>query len=155
MPTRAETVGSAPCCSRYRSAQLLARSAALDFGPGVDGGGPGALGVSGVSVACASWSGVVYLPLSPARALHPDEFVSFEVVAQGLWCYSAHILAADDLDQLPERYGWRFLRTARARLTSAGPVETGQVRMMRDAVLSTSRLTEQLTQAQAILRDPN
>ena len=112
-------------------------------------------GVSGVSIGCASWSGVVYLPLSPARALHPDEFVSFEVVAQGLWCYSAHILAADDLDHLPDRYGWRFLRAARTRLTTAGPVETGQVRMMRDAVLSTSRLTEQLTQAQAILRDPN
>ena len=46
-------------------------------------------GVSGVSIGCASWSGVVYLPLSPARALHPDEFVSFEVVAQGLWCATA------------------------------------------------------------------
>jgi hypothetical protein len=112
-------------------------------------------GVSGVSIGCASWSGVVYLPLSPARALQPEEFVSFEVVAQGLWCYSAHILATHDVDHLPDRYGWRFLRTARARLTSAGAVETGQVRMMRDAVLSTSRLTNQLTQAQAILRDPD
>ena len=50
-----------------------------------------------------------------------------------------------------------FQRAARMRHTTnpAAPTETGQVRMMRDAVLSTSRLTEQLTQAQAILRDPN
>jgi hypothetical protein len=115
-------------------------------------------GVSGVSLGCASWSGVVYLPISPARALQPDEFISFEIVVQGLWCYSAQILAAaraGTLDDLPQRYGWRFLRASRARLTAAGPVETGQVRMMRDAVLSTSRLIERLNQAQAILRDPD
>lgn len=96
-----------------------------------------------------------YLPLAPARALQPEEFISFEVIGQGLWCYTAHILAASNLDDLPDQYGWRFLRVARARLTSARPLETGQIRRMRDAVLSTSRLTEQLTQAQAILRDPD
>ena len=112
-------------------------------------------GVSGVSIGCASWSGVVYLPLSPDRALQPEEFISFEVVAQGLWCYSSHILTTDTHDHLPDRYGWRFLRACRARLTAAGPVETGQVRMMRDAILATSRLTDRLTQAQAILRDPD
>ena len=111
-------------------------------------------GVSGVSIGCASWSGVVYLPLSPNRALQPEEFLTFEVIAQGLWCYSAHILAHDP-DDLPDRYGWRFLRSARVRLTAAGPVETGQVRMMRDAILNTSRLIEQLAQAQALLRDPD
>ncbi len=110
-------------------------------------------GVSGVSIGCASWSGVVYLPLAPARALQTTEFVSFEVVVQALWCYSAYILAAGDVDDIPHRYGWRFLRACRTRLVTAGPVETGQVRMMRDAVLSTSRLIEQLSQAQAILRD--
>jgi hypothetical protein len=110
-------------------------------------------GVSGVSIGCASWSGVVYLPLSPARALQPEEFISFEVIVQGLWCYSAHILATHDLGNLPVRYGWRFLRSCRARMTAAAPLETGQVRMMRDAVLRTSRLIEQLSQAQAILRD--
>lgn len=112
-------------------------------------------GVSGVSIGCASWSGVVYHPIAPARALQPEEFISFEVIVQGLWCYTAHILATDDPDDLPDRYGWKFLRSCRARLTAARPLETGQVRMMRDAVLTTSRLTEQLTQAQAILRDPD
>ena len=110
-------------------------------------------GVSGVSIGCASWSGVVYLPLSPARALQPEEFISFEVVVQGLWCYSAHILGTPDIGGLPVRYGWRFLRSCRAHMTAVAPLETGQVRMMRDAVLRTSRLVEQLSQAQAILRD--
>jgi hypothetical protein len=41
-------------------------------------------GVSGGSIGCASWSGVVYLPIAPARALEPDEFILFEVVVQGL-----------------------------------------------------------------------
>lgn len=111
-------------------------------------------GVSGVSIGCASWSGVVYLPIAPARALQPEEFVSFEVVAQGLWCYTAYVLSGP-MDDVPDRYGWRFLRACRTRLTAPGPVETGQVRMMRDAVLSTSRTIERLTQAQAVLRDPD
>lgn len=114
-------------------------------------------GVPGVAVGCASWSGVVYIPLAPSRALQPDELVSFEVVVQSLWCYSAHVLtAADGVERpIPARYGWRFLRSCRSRLTSAGPMETGQVRMMRDAVLSTCRLIERLDQAQALLRDPD
>jgi hypothetical protein len=111
-------------------------------------------GVSGVSIGCASWSGVVYLPLSPSRALQPEELLTFEVIAQGLWCYSAHILA-NDPDDLPDRYGWKFLRLSRIRLTAAGPVEIGQVRMMRDAICNTSRVLDQLTRAQAILRDPD
>lgn len=114
-------------------------------------------GVPGVAVGCASWSGVVYIPVAPSRALQPDELVSFEVVVQGLWCYSAHVLAAADGVEraIPARYGWRFLRNCRSRLTTAAPTETGQVRMMRDAVLDTSRLIERLDQAQAILRDPD
>jgi hypothetical protein len=114
-------------------------------------------GVPGVAVGCASWSGVVYIPLAPSRALQPDELVSFEVIVQGLWCYSAHVLAAADGVEraIPARYGWRFLRSCRSRLTTPTPTETGQVRMMRDAVLTTSRLIERLDQAQAILRDPD
>jgi hypothetical protein len=114
-------------------------------------------GVPGVAVGCASWSGVVYIPMAPSRALQPEEFISFEVVVQGLWCYSAHVLAAADGVEraVPARYGWRFLRNCRSRLTTATPTETGQVRTMRDAVLRTSRLIERLDQAQAILRDPD
>lgn len=114
-------------------------------------------GVPGVAVGCASWSGVVYLPVAPSRALRADELVSFEVVVQGLWCYCAHIRAAADSVEraVPARYGWRFLRNCRSQLTTAAPTETGQVRMMRDAVLRTSRLTELLDDAQAMLRDPD
>lgn len=115
-------------------------------------------GVPGVAIGCASWSGVVYMPLAPSRALQQDELVSFEVVVQGLWCYCSEVFAAAESgteDALPDEYGWRFLRSSRSRLTAAGPTDTGQVRMMQDAVLDTSRLVERLTQAQAILRDPN
>lgn len=115
-------------------------------------------GVPGVAIGCASWSGVVYVPLAPARALQQDELVSFEIVVQGLWCYCSEVFAAAESgteDALPDEYGWRFLRSSRSRLTAAGPTDTGQVRMMQDAVLDTSRLVERLTQAQAMLRDPN
>jgi len=113
-------------------------------------------GVPGVAIGCASWSGVVYLPLAGDRALSMDELASFEVIVQGLWCYSTVVLSAVEAGEdvsLPEPYGWRFLRGCRSRLTAARPTETGQVRMMRDAVLSTSRLVERLSEAQAILRD--
>ena len=115
-------------------------------------------GVPGVAIGCASWSGVVYAPLAPARALHPHELVTLEVVAQSLWCYTAHLLDAaargEDLTLSP-RYGWRFLRTWRARLLTARPTETGQVRMMRDAVLATCGLLNRLDEAQDLLRDPD
>lgn len=114
-------------------------------------------GVPGVAIGCASWSGVVYLPVAPSRALMAEELISFEVVVQGLWCYSAHVrAAAEGIERaVPARYGWRFLRNCRSRLTTAAPTETGQVRMMRDAVLRTSRLIELLDDAQALLRDPD
>ena len=113
-------------------------------------------GVPGVAAGCASWSGVVYVPVAESRALQPAELVSFEVLVQGLWCYTAHILAAADGVErsVPSRYGWRFLRNCRSRLTTPTPTETGQVRMMRDAVLDTSRLLERLDHAQEILRYP-
>ncbi len=115
-----------------------------------------AFGVDGVSLGYASWSGVAYLPLSPMRSLAPAELVEFETLVQALWCYTETVstIAQEGQDpEIPDTYSWRFLRACHSRLASARPRETNQVRMMRDAILATSRVTSQLTDAQAILRE--
>ena len=75
------------------------------------------------------------------------------------WCRGyegtsiADVVEAGDDPDVPEAYGWRFLRACLSRLTTARPRETGQHRMMRDAILSTSRLTTQLVNAHTIVRE--
>ncbi len=79
-------------------------------------------GVDGVSIGHASWSGVAYHALSPARALTMDELVSFETLVQALWCYTDAIFRAvqDGYDlQMPDSYSWRFLRAVYSRLATA------------------------------------
>lgn len=113
-------------------------------------------GIDGVAVGYASWAGVSYLALSPARAISEEEMASFQIVVQALWCYTnmiAGVVEAGDDPVVPNEYGWRFVRACLSRLTSARPRENAQHRMMRDAILSTSRLTTQLVDAHAILRD--
>lgn len=115
-------------------------------------------GIDGVSVGYASWAGVSYLSLSDGRAI-PDEVVAgFESVVQALWCYTNHLAeqveAGVDPD-VPDAFGYRFLRACHSRLATARPRESGQERMMRDAILSTSRVTAQLMDGCSTLRDLN
>lgn len=134
-------------------AEIAERS---QFREGFDPPNVTAFGVDGVSLGYASWSGVAYLPLSPTRALSPDELVEFETLVQALWCYTetvATIVQEGKDPMMPEAYSWRFLRGCRSRLASARPRETNQVRLMRDAILTTSRVTSQLTDAEVILRE--
>lgn len=113
-------------------------------------------GIHGIAIGYASWAGVSYLPLAPERAIPAEELACFETVVQALWCYT-HMIAGvieEGRDPvIPEDFGWRFLRACQSRLTAARPRETGQQRMMRDAILHTSRLTTQLVDAGAILRE--
>jgi len=79
-------------------------------------------GIDGVAVGYASWSGGSYLPLAPVRALDVDERASFETVVQALWCYTsmiADVVEVGDAPDVPEAYGWRFLRACLSRLTTA------------------------------------
>lgn len=113
-------------------------------------------GVDGVAIGYASWSGVAYAPLSPTRAIQPRELIDLETVVQGLWAYTDHPsqVARTGADQeVPDSWSWRFLRSAVLELTTARPRETNQERMMRDAILDTSRLTHQLQDTQEFLRE--
>ncbi|MEU8086028.1 helix-turn-helix domain-containing protein [Micromonospora sp. NPDC049101] len=113
-------------------------------------------GVDGVSLGYASWAGVAYHAVCPERALLVDDLVSCEVDVQMLWAYCRHIQRQieDGRDPaMPPDFGWRFLRAAHSRLTTARARETAQHCMMREAALSTSGLPERLTQAQAALRE--
>jgi transcriptional regulator with XRE-family HTH domain len=113
-------------------------------------------GVQGVSAGYAGWSGVSYHALAPERALAVDDLVSCELNIQMLWAYCRHIQreVEDGHDPLmPPDFGWRFLRAAHSRLTTARARETAQHCMMRQAVLATSGLPERLVQAQAALRE--
>lgn len=115
-----------------------------------------AFGIPAVSIGYASWSGVAYLPHAPDRALQEAELVACEIAVQALWCYSNKILTdieAGTEPRIDPAFGWRWLRSATSILSTPRPQETSQHRMMRDAILATSRLPDHLAAAQAALRD--
>lgn len=122
---------------------------------GHDGSGIEPFGLSGVSIGYASWSGVVYHPLSPDRALDENDLVTCELATQSIWAYCEYINRQVEYGRdpvLPDAHGWRFLRGARSRLVNPRPQETGQHRSMRDAIVKTSGLLEHLDQAIDIVR---
>lgn len=107
-------------------------------------------GVRGISTAFASWSGVSYLAHSSSRALPFVDVVSWEVLVQALWCYCSGIVNDVHRDIAPTvhpDYGQRFLRRTTKRLSLAGAQEHLQARLMKDAILTTSRLPLLLDQA--------
>lgn len=113
-------------------------------------------GVRGVSTGYAGWSGVAYAAHSAERSLTVDELVTCELTVQALWCFSRQIqkLVEDGQDpSTPDDFGWRFLRAATSRLTAARAQETAQHVLMREAIMKTSGLAEQLRAAQDALRD--
>ncbi|WP_437097665.1 helix-turn-helix domain-containing protein [Streptomyces sp. enrichment culture] len=110
----------------------------------------------GVSKGVAGWSGVSYHPQPDERALTTSQIVALELDVQALWALSSHVLhtVEDGHDPvMPPEYGWRFLRSAYYRLTTARPTETAQHRVMREAILTTSELPDRLRAAQDALRD--
>ncbi|MGW4506863.1 helix-turn-helix domain-containing protein [Streptomyces sp. NPDC004436] len=112
----------------------------------------------GVSQGVAGWSGVSYHPQPDERALTTSQIVALELDVQALWALSSHVLhtVEDGHDPvMPPEYGWRFLRSAFYRLTTARPTETAQHRVMREAILTTSELPDRLRAAQDALRDSN
>ncbi|SDN09463.1 helix-turn-helix domain-containing protein [Actinacidiphila guanduensis] len=113
-------------------------------------------GVRGVSTGYAGWSGVAYAAHSGERSLTVDELVACELTVQTLWCFSRQIqkLVEDGQDpSTPDDFGWRFLRAAYSRLTTARAQETAQHVLMREAIMKTSGLAERLRAAQDALRD--
>lgn len=113
-------------------------------------------GVRGVSTAYAGWSGVAYASHSRERSLTIDELVTCELTVQALWCFTHQIqqMIEDGQDpSMPEQYGWRFLRAAYSRLTTARTQETAQHVLMREAIMKTSGLAERLRAAQDALRE--
>lgn len=114
-------------------------------------------GLPGVSIGCASWGGVAYLPSAPSRALSEVELVRFELLVQALWCYGNRVLHQPQGGRpsaVDPEYGERFLRTCQSRLTVGDAREATQHRLMRDAVLTTSRLPVVLARATEMLGQP-
>lgn len=113
-------------------------------------------GTPGVSSAWASWSGVVYHPHDPLRALPEGDLVAFEFGLQAVWALTAHINEQVENGADPEvfdRYGYGFLRAARSVLLTPRPQETGQHQQMRDAIVNTSGLPGQLGLAMEALKE--
>ncbi|GGS94670.1 transcriptional regulator [Planobispora rosea] len=112
-------------------------------------------GFKGISIGYAAWSGVVYYPAAPRRALSEDEIVNVELAAQAMWAYceSINTQVEQGLDpRVPDQYGWRFLRAARSRLINARPQETEYHKCMRKAILDTSGVLDHMSEAIEILR---
>ncbi|MFI1097333.1 multiprotein-bridging factor 1 family protein [Streptomyces sp. NPDC020917] len=113
-------------------------------------------GIRGVSTGYAGWSGVAYRAHSSERSLTVDELITCELTVQALWCFSRQIQKRVEDGQDPstsEEFGWRFLRAALSRLTTARAQETAQHVLMREAIMKTSGLAERLRAAQEALRD--
>lgn len=113
-------------------------------------------GMKGISLGYASWSGVVYHPVAPDRALREDELVTCELSVQAAWAYCDHLRQQVERGYdpvVPDKFGWRFLRGIRSRLATERSQETSQHRSMRDAVMETSGLGRHLLQAVEILRE--
>ncbi|MCX4395234.1 hypothetical protein OG916_20460 [Streptomyces sp. NBC_01767] len=113
-------------------------------------------GVRGVSTGYAGWSGVAYASHSHERSLTIDELVTCELIVQALWCFTHQVqqMIEDGQDpSMPEQYGWRFLRAAYSRLTTARAQETAQHVLMREAIMKTSGLAERLRAGQDALRE--
>lgn len=113
-------------------------------------------GVQGLSLGRASWAGLSFLALAPSRCLHVREIIRWEVLIQALWCYCHHVVHRGyEIHPFAhaERWGARFLRSTAARLSTASAREHMQQRLMKDAVLITSRLESMLDRAQDVLRD--
>lgn len=113
-------------------------------------------GVRGVSAGYAGWSGVAYASISPERSLTAHELVACELTVQALWCFTHQIqqMVEDSQDpSMPPEYGWRFLRAAYSRLTTARAQETAQHVLMREAIMKTSGLADRLRAAQDALRE--
>ncbi|MGV9408323.1 hypothetical protein ACWDOP_00295 [Nocardia sp. NPDC003693] len=113
-------------------------------------------GTPGVSLAWSSWSGVVYHPHDPLRALPEGDLISFEIGLQAIWAFTAHIneQVENGVDpQVDPQYGYGFLRAARSILLTPRPQETGQHQQMRDALVNTSGLPGQLALAMEALKE--
>jgi len=113
-------------------------------------------GVPGVSSGYASWSGVVYHPHDPLRALAEADLVTAEVVVQAIWSYTGHIndqCEAGIVPSIGPSYGHQFLRSVRSRLLTARPQETGPHHQMREAIVTTSGLPGQIELAMENLRE--
>lgn len=112
-------------------------------------------GIMGISIGCASWSAVAYHALAPARALDETTHVEVELRTQAVWCYcrAIHDQVEDGQDpDVPDGYGWRYLRAMRSKAISPGAQEPTQSLSMRRAIFATSHLDDQLTSAIECLR---
>ncbi|MBY8872870.1 hypothetical protein K7640_13595 [Micromonospora sp. PLK6-60] len=113
-------------------------------------------GVRGISAGYASWSGLVYHPISAERSLTEAELIACELAIQSMWAYSDAIARQVEQGrdpQVPPEHGWRYLRGVRSRLTVSRLRETGQHQAMRRAILRTCDLMPALDQSIETLRD--
>ncbi|WP_214326017.1 hypothetical protein [Nonomuraea sediminis] len=139
--------------SSLAQAELVERSLLADGFEHLD---MTSFGFKGISLGYASWSGVVYYPAAPRRALAEDEIVNMELATQAMWAYceSINTQVEQGIDpQVPSQYGWRFLRGVRSRLINARPQETEYHKCMRMAILDTSGALDHLSEAIEILRE--
>ncbi|GAA0914146.1 hypothetical protein GCM10009560_07260 [Nonomuraea longicatena] len=134
-------------------AELVERSLLAD---GFEPGEMTSFSFKGVSLGYASWSGVVYYPIAPRRALAEDEIVNVELATQAMWTYCEFIneqVERGNDPEVPAQYGWRFLRGVRSRLINARPQETEYHKSMRMAILNTSGTLDRLSEAINIIRE--
>jgi transcriptional regulator with XRE-family HTH domain len=88
----------------------------------------------------ASWAGVSSLPITNAGLDTAIALVEFELQLQAFWCYVSNTEARGAF--VSETYGARFMRQVLGKLQRPWPREHTAVRLLREALVSTSRIVK-------------
>lgn len=113
-------------------------------------------GIPGAGIGYASWSGVAYAPLDPARALTEQAVVDLELPLQSVWAHCSRIIGQVEQGadpDVPAAFGWRWLRAARSRLLTPRPQEPNPHRTMREAIVATSGFPALVGDAMTAIRE--
>jgi hypothetical protein len=104
--------------------------------------------VAGSHIGAATWSAVsLYVNQRDARIL--KSLIEFEIQLQALWCYASYVERSIESASRPEDI--QFLRTTLGVLAASDPQEHLSLRLMRDALVQTSRIEDVVNRAIARL----
>lgn len=96
-------------------------------------------GMNGTHIGWASWAGVALFNRSGDFTLE-DNLVDLELSVQSIWCYANNVEQRGRL--LSPDHGADFLKLARRRLMQPKSTEHTSMRLLREAVVQTSRVVQ-------------
>jgi DNA-binding XRE family transcriptional regulator len=97
-------------------------------------------GLSDSHFGWASWAGVALHLKNRSQQQLVSELVRLEVQLQAVWCYASHIVGTGRAPS--EMHGEDFLRAMRRQLAAPNATEHTSRRLLREAIVETSRVRD-------------